>query len=79
MKKSRFGEEQMVNFLRETDRDPVAEVAKRRERDTERSAWHPAWIGERGARPGTFRDRGAEHALVHRRRSLGWYGSARAL
>jgi putative transposase len=29
MKKSRYSEEQIVRILRETDRDPVAEVAKR--------------------------------------------------
>lgn len=29
MKKSRYGEEQIVRILRETDKEPVAEVAKR--------------------------------------------------
>ena len=29
MKKSRYSEEQIVRILRETDKDPVAEVAKR--------------------------------------------------
>ena len=29
MKKSRYSEEQIVTILRETDKDPVAEVAKR--------------------------------------------------
>ncbi len=29
MKKSKFTEEQIVGILRETDRDPVATVAKR--------------------------------------------------
>ena len=40
MKKSKFTEEQIVGILRETDRDPVATVAKRRR--VPRSACCPA-------------------------------------
>lgn len=32
MKKARYSEEQIVRSLREADRDPVAEVAKRQRR-----------------------------------------------
>ena len=46
MKKSKFTEEQIMGILRETDRDPVATVAKRHGVRIELNRWRGIWSAE---------------------------------